>query len=179
MKTPRTKIGKVILCGLFTSILCILSIITIPIGQVPITMALLGVFLTAVILPPVSATVSVLVYLLIGMVGVPVFSGFGAGVGVLLGATGGYLMAYPLMAIAISGILRIFQERWYGYWLGIVIALLLCYGLGTLWFCMVTGTNFMAALAICVFPFILFDFAKAILAFGIKAALLRTYTFHH
>lgn len=179
MKTPRTKIGKVILCGLFASIICILSIITIPIGQVPITMALIGVFLTAAILPPISATVSVLVYLLIGLVGVPVFSGFGAGVGVILGATGGYLMAYPLMALAVSGLSKLFKGRWFGFWIGIITALLLCYGLGTLWFCKVTGTGFMAALAICVFPFIPFDLAKAAAAFGVRAALLKTSDFSH
>ena len=173
MKLPQTKLGKVILCGLFAAILCVLAIITIPIGQIPITLALLGVFLTAAILPPVSATVSTLVYILIGLVGVPVFSSFGAGVGVLLGATGGYLMAYPLMALAVSGLIKLFKGRWYGYWLGIVIALLLCYGLGTLWFTKVTGTGFMAALAICVFPFIPFDLAKAVAAFGVKLTLDR------
>lgn len=170
MKLPQTKLGKVILCGLFAAVLCVLAIITIPIGQVPITMALLGVFLTAAILPPVSATISVLVYILIGVVGVPVFSNFGAGVGVLMGATGGYLMAYPLMALAVSGLLKLFKGRWYGYWLGITAALLLCYGLGTLWFCKVTGTGFMAALAVCVFPFIPFDLAKAAVTFGVKLA---------
>ncbi len=178
MKTPQSKLTKVILCGLFAAILCVLAIVTIPIGQVPITMALLGVFLTAAILPPVSATVSVLVYLLIGAVGVPVFSGFGAGVGVLLGATGGYLMAYPLMALVVSGLSKLFKGRWYGYWIGIIIALLLCYGLGTLWFCKVTGYTFMAALAVCVFPFIPFDLAKAAAAFGVKLALHKTSVFY-
>ncbi|HNX15361.1 MAG TPA: biotin transporter BioY [Oscillospiraceae bacterium] len=174
MILPRTKLGKVILCGLFAAILCILAIITIPIGQVPITMALLGVFMTAAILPPFSATASVLVYILIGAIGIPVYSGFGAGVGVLLGATGGYLMAYPVMALAVSGFLKLFKNRWYGYWLGAVAALLLCYGFGTLWFCKVTGTGFTAALAVCVFPFIPFDIVKAAAAFGVKAALIKT-----
>ena len=171
MKSPQTRLGKIILCGLFAAILCVLAIITIPIGQVPITMALMGVFLTAAILPPVSATVSVLAYILIGTAGVPVFSGFGAGFGVLLGATGGYLMAYPLMALAVSGFRKLYKDRWFGYWFGIVAALLLCYGLGTLWFSRVTGTGFTAALAVCVFPFIPFDLAKAAAAFGVKLAL--------
>ena len=171
MKLPQTKLGKVILCGLFTAIICILAIITIPIGQVPITLALLGVFLTAAILPPIWATASTLVYILIGVVGVPVFSGFGAGVGVLLGPTGGYLMAYPLMALAIPGLLKLFKSHWYGYWVGMIAALLLYYGLATCWFCKVTGTGFIAALAICVFPFIPFDLAKAAAAFGVKLAL--------
>lgn len=177
MKSPRSKLKIIILCGLFAAILCALSIVTIPIGQVPITMALLGVFLTAAILPPLPATVSTLTYILIGAVGVPVFSGFGAGVGVLMGATGGYLMAYPLMALAVSGLLKAFKGRWYGYWLGVAVSLLLCYGLGTLWFCKVTGTGFAAASAICVFPFIPFDLAKAAAAFGVKSALCKTLVF--
>lgn len=178
MKTPQSKLTKVILCGLFAAILCVLAIVTIPIGQVPITMALLGVFLIAAILPPISATISVLVYILTGAVGVPVFSGFGAGVGVLMGATGGYLMAYPLMALAVSGLSKLFKDRWYGYWLGILAALLLCYGLGTLWFCKVAGYSFMAALTVCVFPFVPFDLAKAAAAFGVKLALRKTIAFY-
>jgi len=173
MKLPQTRPGKVILCGLFAAILCVLAIITIPIGEVPVTFALLGIFLTAALLPPVWSVAATLVYILIGVVGVPVFSGFGAGVGVLLGPTGGYLMAYPLMALAVSGLLKLFKGRWYGYWLGILAALLLCYGLGTLWFCRVMETDYMAALAICVFPFIPFDLAKAAAAFAVKLALDR------
>lgn len=96
------KTKTMVLCAIFAAILCIFSVMSIPIGAIPISMGLFGVMLTAVILGPVLGTISVGVFILLGLVGLPVFSGFKGGFQVLAGPTGGYIWSYILVALFIG-----------------------------------------------------------------------------
>ena len=84
---------KIVLCGIFAAFTCICAMISIPFGPVPINMAHLAIFISSWVLGPVLGAVSQLVYIFLGIVGLPVFSNFTAGIGHILGPTGGYIIA--------------------------------------------------------------------------------------
>ncbi len=98
-----TKTKKLTFCALVTAILCIIAPITIPLGTIPLTFSLFVIILSATILGSRLTAISTLLYLLIGACGLPVFSNFTGGVGVLFSLTGGYLFSYPVVAL-IAGI---------------------------------------------------------------------------
>ena len=122
-------------------------------------------------------TVSVLVYLLLGAVGAPVFAGFRGGFASLIGTTGGYLVGFILLALIIA----LAQARWgLGQWvfvLSAAVGLLVCYAFGTAWFLIVytrTGAITLGVvLAKCVLPFLLPDAVKLALATLLRARLYR------
>ena len=102
------------------------------------------------------------------MVGLPVFSNFEGGIGKLAGQPGGCLIGFILMAI-ICGLFNLIQSDkvWLKYvfsFLGMVMGTAVAYAFGTAWFCFSTGTGLFAALLICVFPFIIGDLVKIVVA---------------
>lgn len=159
------KTKNVVLCALFAAILAVLAVMTVPIGPVPVTLGVLGVMLAAVILGPKKGTVSVLVYILLGAVGLPVFSGFKGGFGVLLGPTGGYVWSYIIMALFIGALTKKLPEnKWLARFQIFAVCLggvVICYAAGTVQFMAVSKTDLAKSLALCVIPFIPFDIAKA------------------
>ena len=155
------QIQDLILIALFAAITAVCSIITIPIGMVPITLSLVAVFLCGVILEPKAAALAQIVYLLVGLIGLPVFSGMRGGLGVLLGPTGGYLLAYPLMAWLTAWLLSRLPEKKLGWAIAsLMLALLICYGFGTAWLCGVLHLSLRQGLLVGVVPFIVFDLIK-------------------
>lgn len=146
--------------SLFTALLCILSPVAIPLGPIPVTLAIFAVLLTGIVLPWKQAAAVVLVYLLIGFIGLPVFSGGSAGLGVLAGATGGYLWCYLPMAMLVSRVSHGRRENVWMALMGALLALLLCYATGTLQFAIIIDYSLNDALGVCVYPFILFDLLK-------------------
>ena len=102
-KTASTKntTYTLVAIALMTAVICVLAPLSLPIGPVPISMATLVLFLSIYVLGWKKATISVCLYILLGLVGVPVFSGFTGGVSKLAGATGGYIVGYiPMVALA-------------------------------------------------------------------------------
>ena len=153
--------------ALFAALLCVLSPIAIPVGPVPVTLGVFVVLLAGVVLPWKRASAAVLVYILIGLAGLPVFSGGGGGFGVLAGPTGGYLWCYLPMAALVSRLSR--GGGWKMAAFASILGVLLCYLLGTLQFTIVMNCGWGEALALCVWPFVPFDAAKIL-----GAALLGT-----
>ena len=152
-----TRIRQFVLAAMMTAIFCILAPVSIPIGPVPITLATLILPLLLYLRGTKWAIVSCVLYLLLGFFGLPVFSGFTGGVGVLLGPTGGFLLAYPLF-LAVAGCFLSrgrFQQT-----IGLGIGLLCCYVLGTVWYCIQTSASLESALLICVLPFLPADAGK-------------------
>jgi biotin transport system substrate-specific component len=162
--------------GIFAAITVVLSQIAIPLPftPVPLSLSLLAVFMTGVILSPKGAFLAQMVYLLLGAVGLPVFHGFTGGFSRLIGPTGGYLVAYPLMAAAVSLSISLYEKKrgeenppfspaLAGWVLGgHAAALLICYVLGTIWLCTLSGVSLGQALGMAVYPFIPLDAAKAL-----------------
>ncbi|MBE6657650.1 MAG: biotin transporter BioY [Ruminococcaceae bacterium] len=164
MKPASARIRLLSRTALLCALLCILSVITLPIGAVPATLSLLGVFLCGLLLPTKNACLAVLGYLLLGAVGLPVFSSMQGGIGVLLGITGGYLWGY-LPAVWVLSVLntrlpRISSHRFLSEIGASCAALLVCYTCGTVQFLCLTNSTVTTALAVCVLPFLLPDLLK-------------------
>lgn len=172
----KTKISDLARAAVMTAVLCVLAPLSIPIGPIPISLATLSIYLSVYLLNWKWATGSLLAYLVIGMIGMPVFSGFTGGLGKLMGPTGGYIIGYFPMAIVSALIVGKCSKRW-GQFLGLVLGTAACYAFGTAWFCFVSQTPLNAAMAACVYPFLPGDLVKIILAmaFGpmIRKQLIR------
>lgn len=158
--------------AVMAAVLCVLGPLTVPIGAVPISLANFVICLTAWLLGPKFGTLSVVIYLALGAIGIPVFSGYGAGLAKLAGPTGGYLVGYLLLAF-IGGM---FIEKSKGNpvvsAVGLVLGDAACYVLGTAWFVFQMQCELGYALTVCVYPFIALDLAKIVVS-CIVGALLR------
>ncbi|MHB8129149.1 MAG: biotin transporter BioY [Mobilitalea sp.] len=164
-----------VMTAMFTAVICVMAQISISTQPIPFTLALFAIFLTGALLSPRYAFLSVLVYLLLGAFGVPVFAGLKGGIQNLTGMTGGYLMAYPLMAFVTSLFYKYIKKyKIFALAIGMLVSLFLCYLIGTVWFSFITGTDFYKSLTLCVFPFILFDLLKIFLAISISTVIRKT-----
>ena len=162
------KIRNMALCAMFAALLAVCAWVAFPVGDSVITMQTFALFLTLGILGGKRGTVSVCVYLLLGIVGVPVFSGFQGGFAVLLGPTGGYLFGFLATALIYWLVTALGRDKEISRLLGMVLGLLGCYLLGTLWFCFgylsAGALSWGAILLKCVVPYLLPDTAKLIMA---------------
>jgi len=154
------------LIGVMTALICILGPISLPlpVSPVPISLGTLAIYFAIYVLGMKQGTISCCVYLLIGLVGVPVFTGFTGGPAKLLGPTGGYMIGYIFMAL-IGGW---FIDKWNGEivysFVGLLLATIVLYAFGTVWLAYQAGMGFGAALMAGVIPFIPGDLAKMIIA---------------
>ncbi len=150
--------------ALFAALTAVCSQLAIPTPwQIPISMSTLAVFLSGALLGAKWGTLAQAVYLLLGLVGVPVFAGFRGGFQVLAGPTGGYLIGY-LAAAALTGLLisRV-RTRWMPP-VAMVVGLAACYAFGTAWFVILNQTPLGAALGMCVLPYLPGDALKIVAA---------------
>lgn len=163
--------------AIFAALICIMSLIALPVGAVPATLSLFGIMLVPIILGKKQGVISVLIYLLSGAAGLPVFSGFKGGFQVLLGPTGGYLWSYILIAY----ILGKFSDCIYDNTPKTIIktvfmcflCLILCYLWGSIQYTLVTGTAFKVAIVFGGLIFLPFDILKVILASYIGTTLKK------
>ena len=172
----RSRIRSLVYVAMMAAVLCILGPWSIPIGPIPISLGLIGVFLSAYLLGAKRGTAAVAVYLLLGAVGLPVFTGFAGGLAKVAGPTGGYMIGYLIAAACTGWAVDTFSsDRWYLHLIAMIVGLIGCYALGTVWFTIQSGMGFAEALSICVIPFIAFDLIKIalclILGITIKRAL--------
>lgn len=157
----RKGLRELTTAAIFAALLCLLCPWSIPIGAVPISLALFALTVMANLLSLRLSLAATLVYLVLGCLGLPVFSGFGAGIGVLIGPTGGFLVAY-LPFVCLIGLSTKAKKRWMRLLL-IAAALLLCYAIGMVWYMIVTSASVVSALIACVLPFVLPDTVKILL----------------
>ena len=171
----KTAIKELTIMAIFVALTAVMAQISIPLPftPVPISFGLVAVYMCGILLTPKQAILTQICYLLIGAVGLPVFSGFRGGVAVLFGATGGYLMVYPIMAAIVALTLNsskgIAAEQVQSKWIiflkssiAICIAHILLYLGGTIWLCAITKNSFLAGLALAVFPYIPLDIVKIV-----------------
>lgn len=176
-KTVKIKVTDLAYIALMAVVICICSWISIP-GAVPFTMQTFGVFTAVGLLGGMRGTISVLLYLCMGVIGLPVFSGFTGGVGHLLGATGGYIAGFLFSALTMWLMEHFLGKKPWVLLLSMVAGLLVCYLFGTIWFVEVytakTGPmGFWAALMACVVPYILPDLIKIGLSFCLCQSLKK------
>lgn len=160
-KTNTTTITQV---ALVSALQCVVSpfAIVFPFSPVPVSFATLMLYISVYILGKKKGVVSCLVYLLIGLAGIPVFSGFTGGVGKLLGPTGGYMTGY-LFLVFIAGW---FVEKWNSriiQGIGMLLGTLACYFFGSLWLAYQAGMSLAAAFYSGVLPFVPGDVIKIVI----------------
>ena len=189
----NSKLTDMILIGLFAALIAVCAQIQIP-AAVPFTLQTFAIFLAVGLLGGKRGTVSVVIYILLGMVGLPVFAGFKGGIAALLGTTGGYIIGFIFSALLMWAIEKpvsslfgketgadskknIFRKM-AGPAISMILGLIVCYIFGTAWFVIVyTNTKepigIMTALGWCVFPFIIPDLIKIALALVLTLRLRK------
>lgn len=167
LKVKRATIDM-ILISLSAALITICSWISVPL-TIPITLQTFAVFTVVGLLGLKRGSLAVLIYILLGAIGVPVFAGFTGGLGILLGNTGGYIVGFIFTALVAGSITKLFGRKKFVLAISMIIGLLVCYLLGTTWFIYVYNKNtgavgLFTALSWCVFPFIIPDAVKIALA---------------
>ena len=150
------------------ALIAVCAWISIPM-TVPFTLQTFGVFFVLSALGGKRGTFSILVYILLGAIGIPVFAGFSSGIGILLGNTGGYILGFLLSGLLYILLTKLFGEKLLTEIIALVLGLAVCYAFGTVWFMYVyTKANGAVGLGTvlswCVLPFIIPDLVKLALA---------------
>lgn len=175
----QARILDIVYIAMFAALIAVCSWTTIP-TIVPFTLQTFGVFLTLGMLGGKRGAAAVVVYVLLGLVGAPVFANFQGGFAVLAGTTGGYIIGFVVSALLYWLITKLLGNKLPVVIIASVLGLIVCYAFGTAWFMIVYsaskgGVELLTALGWCVFPFILPDLAKIALAVT-TAKLLKRYT---
>lgn len=170
------KISRITRISILTAILCILSQLSIQVGTVPITLQIIGILLAGFILGPIDGMLSVIIYILLGAFGLPVFAGGNSGFKALFGPTGGYLMAFPLAALLCGYISCRFNNK-LAFLAAGILSIALTYIIGVPFLSFMTHMPLSKALIVGAYPFILPDIIKMLLSvslgYVIKSRLLK------
>lgn len=175
----RFTIYQLAACALMAALMCILGPISIPIGPVPVSLTNFVIFLAVYLLGMKGATASCLIYLLIGAAGMGVFSGYEGGIGKLAGPTGGYLVGFIFMVLICGFVMEKSHSNIVITIAGMIVALLVDYLFGTVWFVLQMQCDVWYALTVCVFPFIPFDIVKILVASALGKVLRNVLTKSH
>ena len=160
----RTK--QMVLIALMTAVTCVLGPLSIPLpfSPVPISLTNFAIFLAIFVLGMKSGTIRFIIYLLLGAVGVPVFSSFRGGFQVLAGPTGGYLIGFIFLALIMGFALDHFDRKLVPTIIGMIIGMAVCYAFGTVWLAKLLSLSFKEGLMMGVIPYLAGDAAKIIIA---------------
>jgi len=167
MNNKKFNVKLMVETALCAALICVLSPFSIPLpfSPVPISLSILAIYICLYALGLKWGTVSVLLYILLGLVGIPVFANFTAGPGKLFGPTGGYIIGYIFLALIVGFFIDKFEKKIYMHILGMLLGVAVCYAFGTAWFLKVmTEYTLAAAMTACVIPFIPADIAKIVIA---------------
>ncbi len=171
------KTKKMILIALFaaTTIVCAQLIVPLPFIPIPFSLSIVAVFTCGAVLDKKSAVLSQIIYILLGICGLPVFSGLSGGLQKIVGPTGGYIMAYPVMVFIIAYILEKTNKNNILY-LAVAMGagLSVCYIFGSVWLAFIQKINLMEAVVMGVVPFILLDVVKIAISASFVLALHKS-----
>ena len=171
-KTKKITTREIVCVGMFAAVLAVLSQISIPLPSgVPITLQTFAVALTGFVLAWKLGVSSTLVYILIGAVGVPVFSGFSGGVQVLVNYTGGFIWGFLVMAL-LCGIGILQQNKVIGVLLGFV-GLAICHLFGVIQFMIVMKMGFLESFLLASAPYLVKDVISVVLAYGVGSKVRK------
>ena len=181
MEATRSKTYDMSYISIFAVLMAICSWISIPMA-VPFTLQTFGVFMAVGVLGGKRGSLAVLIYILLGAIGVPVFAGFSGGIGVILNTTGGYIVGFLFSALVMWGMETLLGRKPVIQIISMVVGLIVCYALGTAWFMVVYARNTGAVglgtvLGWCVIPFIIPDLVKIALAFVLSRKIRKYVSF--
>lgn len=176
-KNTRNKTRDMVMSALGTVMIAVCSWISIP-TIIPFTMQIFAIFCILSMLGGKRGLLSIIVYLAIGSVGAPVFAGFSSGIGVLIGATGGYLVGFIFIGLIYWLATHFFGRKLWVETVALVVGLFVCYAFGTAWFMVVYAREngsigIAAALSWCVLPFIIPNLVQLVLALVISRKVTR------
>lgn len=162
------KVRDITVVALFVALISLCSFMTVYFGAIPLTLQLLGVFCAVNILEAKRSFAAVVCYLLLGAVGLPIFNGFTGGLGNLFGATGGFLLSFPLVSLAVGLICR-FKKNFMTFVLGNFVGVIVCHFCGVLWYWLIflkdlSFDGLLSSVITCSLPFLLPDIIKVIAA---------------
>lgn len=162
----KIKTKQMVLIALMTAVTCVLGPLSIPLpfSPVPISLTNFAIFLAIFVLGMKNGTISFIIYLLLGAVGVPVFSSFRGGLQVLAGPTGGYLIGFIFLALIMGFALDHFDRKLVPTIIGMIIGMAVCYAFGTVWLAKLLSLSFKEGLMMGVIPYLAGDVAKIIIA---------------
>lgn len=163
----NSKTTNSIRTALMAVLIAVCAWISIPV-EIPFTMQTFGVFLTLRLLRGKHGTMSILIYILLGLIGAPVFAGFSSGAAILLGPTGGYIIGFLFCGIIFTAAEQHFHSRSAENAV-LALGLAVCYAFGTIWFMHVMSLrgnsySFLQALMLCVVPYLIPDLCKLVLS---------------
>ena len=159
--------------AVMAALLCVLGPFSIPLGPVPLSLATLGVMLSVYILGTIKGTTACLIYLVMGAIGLPVFSGFSGGFAKIAGPTGGYLIGYIFLALIAGCFIQRFNDKIWMQFLGMCLGTIVLYAIGTAWLARITGITFSEALAAGVVPFVAGDLVKIVVSIFLGRAVKK------
>ena len=161
----KINIHQMILISLFAALTAVGAFVSIPIGLVPISLQNLFTFLSGMVLGSKLGTFSQLIYILLGVVGLPVFSGFRGGFGVLLGPTGGFLTGFVISTYVVGKIIEKMEDvRTWSYFIVGLVGIIIIYACGVVQLLIVTKIGLKEAVLVGIIPFLPGDFLKLITA---------------
>lgn len=162
-RVPATKLAMI---GAMTAVICILAPVSLPLpmSPVPISLTSLVLFMVVYVLGWRAGTVSYVIYLLVGILGLPVFTGFSGGIAKLTGPTGGYLIGFIFTAVISGRMLERYSGKTWMSILGMELGMIIAYLFGTSWLAILSGNGFSEALTLGVLPFLPGDIVKIFLA---------------
>ena len=172
---PALSARQMTITGLATAVTCIIGpvAVPIPVSPVPLSLTMLALYLAAYVLGMKLGFISCLLYLLLGAVGLPVFSGFSGGLAKLSGPTGGYLIGFLFLSLLCGFFIQRFPGKVWVHAAGMVCGAAVCYLFGTAWLAVQMDLTFRAALTIGVLPYLPGDVIKIIIALMIGPLLRR------
>ncbi len=175
VKSSRIDIKSMALIGLMSAVTCIMGpiSITLPFTPIPLSLTNLALCLSVFVLGMKKGTLSYVIYLLLGLAGLPVFSYFTGGAAKLFGPTGGYLIGFIFMALIAGFFIDKWFDKWYMCLLGMILGAAACNIFGSIWLAFQNHISFGAALLGGVVPFIPGDLAKLVIALFLGTALRK------
>ena len=165
------RLYTMIFCALMAAIIALCAWICIPVGDMVFTLQTFAVAIALLLLGGKKGSICIALYLALGMVGLPVFSGFRGGVGVLLGATGGYIWGFLIWGILYWLITALAGEK--SKLPALILGLIACYCFGSFWFYRLYAQSLPLILLKCVVPYLLPDAVKLWLGWVLAKRLKR------
>ena len=160
----KISVRDMVYTALFAAVICAVAPFSIAIGPIPVSFATLAIYLAAGALDAKYAVLSVLLYIALGAVGLPVFSNFEGGFHKIAGISGGFIIGYLPCALAAGIIIDVSKGKIWSYALGMAVGTFSLYTCGMAWFMFQTGSTFAVSLTLCVSPFLVGDAIKIVLA---------------
>ncbi len=179
----HARLKSMVFVALMAAFLCIFSPISIPLPLVPITLQTFAVFVASALLGWKKGTIAVFIYLLVGLIGMPVFSGWTGGFSSFATPSSGYIIGFLFTALLTGFLIDRFSRQFWMYPVAMAAGLAVCYLFGTIWFLvymnvwMATPYTLWQALLVCVIPFLVGDAVKiaaaAALSYPLRKQLAR------